>query len=206
MRVSPAQIERVAAAILVRLVASNTLEPTAPEADIRARFRALLTRNFEEEAELDREAAAESERLVRRGAPGVRREDVDLRRVEQEIARLVEALAGGQPLASVQEGISERERRRADPWAKLEHLDGLAKMPRLDKTSLTAELGRRLTDWQGLLKAEPVKARQIMRKLLAGRLVFEPLPLPPTVRSATLTLPGVSVGDAAYDITLELRF
>lgn len=44
------------------------------------------------------------------------------------------------------------------------------------------------------------------RSSVRGRLVFEPLPLPPTVRSATLTLPGVSVGDAAYDITLELRF
>ena len=31
-------------------------------------------------------------------------------------------------------------------------------------------------EWEALLAAEPVRARQIMTKLLAGRLVFEPDP------------------------------
>lgn len=31
-----------------------------------------------------------------------------------------------------------------------------------------------LTDWQGMLKQEPPQARQALRALLAGRLVFTP--------------------------------
>ena len=83
MRPSPAQVERVAEALLRRLLTSQLLELDAPEDKIRARFAAILARNFDEEAEIEREATAEAEKLVRQGAPGVRREDLDLRRVEQ---------------------------------------------------------------------------------------------------------------------------
>src|SRR5207249_2972619 len=71
---SPAQIERVAESLVRQLVQAQLLEPTAPEDTIRTRFAAILGRNFEEEAEIEREASAEAERLVRKGAPGVRRE------------------------------------------------------------------------------------------------------------------------------------
>jgi len=83
MRPSPAQIERVAESLVRALVKADLLEPVAGEDTIRARFAAILARNFEEEAEIEREAATEAERLVRKGAPGVRREDLDQRRVEQ---------------------------------------------------------------------------------------------------------------------------
>ncbi len=39
-----------------------------------------------------------------------------------------------------------------------------------------------------------------------GRLVFEPLPIPPITISATLTIPGVRVAPASYDISIDLRF
>jgi len=64
---------------------------------IRARFAAVLTKNFEEEAEIEREAAAEAEKLVRKGAPGVRREDLDLRQVEKLVKQRI-AQARGFPL------------------------------------------------------------------------------------------------------------
>jgi hypothetical protein len=32
-----------------------------------------------------------------------------------------------------------------------------------------------LTDWQGLLAGQPIQARQMLRKLLEGRLVFTPM-------------------------------
>jgi len=83
MRPSPAQIERVAEALVRRVVAAQLLELDAPEEKVRARFAAVLARNFDEEAAIERDATAEAERLVRQGAPGVRREDLDLRRVEQ---------------------------------------------------------------------------------------------------------------------------
>ena len=86
---SPAQIERVAESLVRQLVQAQLLEPTAPEDTIRTRFAAILGRNFEEEAEIEREASAEAERLVRKGAPGVRREDLDLRRVEQLVKQRI---------------------------------------------------------------------------------------------------------------------
>ncbi|MGH7185328.1 MAG: hypothetical protein ACREIB_03485, partial [Pseudomonadota bacterium] len=39
-----------------------------------------------------------------------------------------------------------------------------------------------------------------------GRLVFDPLPIPPAVNAATLAIPGVRVGAATYDISIDLRF
>jgi hypothetical protein len=83
MRPSAAQVERVAEAIVRRLVTTQVLELTAAEDVARARITALLNKNFEEEAEIEREAMAEAAQLVRKGAPGIRREDLDLRRVEQ---------------------------------------------------------------------------------------------------------------------------
>jgi hypothetical protein len=92
MRPSPAQIERVAEALLRRLVTAQLVQTSAPEETIRARFVEVLARNFDEEAEIERQAQAEAEKLVRQGAPGVRREELDLRRVEQLVkARIAKA-------------------------------------------------------------------------------------------------------------------
>ncbi len=49
-------------------------------------------------------------------------------------------------------------------------------------------------------------ARVPARGSVRGRLVFEPLPLPPAIRVTRLTMPEVRVGDAVYDIQIELRF
>jgi hypothetical protein len=89
MRPSPAQIERVAEALVRRLVQAEVLALDKPEDAIRARFAAILTRNFQEEADIEREAEAEAAKLVRQGAPGVRREDLDLRRVEQLVKQRI---------------------------------------------------------------------------------------------------------------------
>lgn len=94
MRPSPAQIERVAESLVRRLVAAQLLELDVPEEKIRARFAAILNRNFDEEAEIEREAEAEAERLVRKGAPGVRREDLDQRRVEQLVKQRIAQAKG----------------------------------------------------------------------------------------------------------------
>src|SRR2546427_2392700 len=89
MRPSAVQLQRVAELLAKRLVAADVLTLDAPEEAVKARFAALLARNFEEEAEIEREAAAEAAKLVRQGAPGVRREDVDLRRVEQLVKQRI---------------------------------------------------------------------------------------------------------------------
>ena len=89
MRASPAQIDRVAAALVQGLVQADVVTLEAPEEKLRTRIVALLTKNFQEEDAIEREAEVEAARLVRQGAPGVRREDLDLRRVEQLVKQRI---------------------------------------------------------------------------------------------------------------------
>ena len=94
MRASPVQIARVADALVRRLVDADVLTLDAPEERVKARFLAILTKNFEDEDDIERAAAAEAEKLVRQGAPGVRREDLDLRRVEQLVKQRIAKARG----------------------------------------------------------------------------------------------------------------
>jgi hypothetical protein len=83
MRPSAHLIDRFADTLVQRLGKAEFAELTAPEATLKARIVQILTENFDQEAAIDREARAKAEELVRRGAPGVRRDELDLRRVEQ---------------------------------------------------------------------------------------------------------------------------
>ena len=94
MPASTAHIQRVAESLVRKLIEAQVLEATVPAETIRASFAAILTKNFEEEAEIDREAAAEAEKLVRKGAPGVRREDLDLRQVEKLVKQRIAQARG----------------------------------------------------------------------------------------------------------------
>jgi hypothetical protein len=94
MRTSPAQIERVAATLVKRLVEKQLVELAVPEATVKAKFVELLTKNFDDEAAIEREAMAEAEKLVKQGAPGVKREDLDLRRVEQLVKQRIAKARG----------------------------------------------------------------------------------------------------------------
>jgi len=99
----------------------------------------------------------------------------DVRRLDAETRNYTEAIRPGGNLAAVVAALQATERRRADLTAKLEHLDGLARvLPRLERRHVTAHLENLLRHWRGLFRAEPVRARQMLRKLLAKRLVFEP--------------------------------
>ena len=71
MRPSAAQVDRVAEALVRRLIGTQVLEPTVGENVLRARVATIFNKNFDEEAEIEREAMAEAAQLVRRGAPTV---------------------------------------------------------------------------------------------------------------------------------------
>ncbi len=91
MRPSPGQIERLADRLIRRLAGAEFVTLKAGEDVIRARVIALLNRNFDEEAEIEQVAKAEAEKLMRTGVAGVRRDEIDLRKVEllmkQKIAK-----------------------------------------------------------------------------------------------------------------------
>jgi len=99
----------------------------------------------------------------------------ELARLEREIARFTEAVAQGGSLPSILTALQAREQRRRELQAQLEHQEGLGLAARaFDSKAVRRELHELLTDWQGLLEGEPAQARQILRKLLEGRVAMQP--------------------------------
>ena len=70
--------------------------------------------------------------------------------------------------------IKDRERRRGSLRAQLAAQERVAHLPRLDQARLARDLTARLTEWRGLLSRHTAQARQLLRKLLVGRLTFAP--------------------------------
>jgi hypothetical protein len=69
------------------------------------------------------------------------------------------------------EGLQEREKQRQQAHQALAEVDGMEQVAQLDAPRVAHEVASRLTDWQGLLHRHPAQARQILRKLLSGRLI-----------------------------------
>jgi site-specific DNA recombinase len=155
---------------------------SAPMADLHADVCATLARDVLTPARIEKTIrraidlhAASPETTADRQATLTR----DLRRLDQEIGRLTGAIATGAPLPSLLDALRQRERARAELQAQLEHLDGLSRAAaRWEGDDLAAELAARLAEWQAVLGGQPVLARQILRKLLAGRLRMLPERLP----------------------------
>jgi len=149
---------------------------SAPMADLHADLIEKLRRDVLSpdvfEAVLER--SLEIERSPE--APDRRAQLADeLARLEREIARYTDAIAQGGSLPSILAALQERERRRQELQAQLEHQDGLGRAVRaFDSKAVRRELYELLTDWQGVLEGEPAQARQILRKLLEGRVVMQP--------------------------------
>src|SRR5262249_2651965 len=68
--------------------------------------------------------------------------------------------------------MREREQDRAKLQAQLAGLAGLERMQTWDPQHLRRDLVNRLAQWQGLLTRHVAQTRQILRKLLVGRLRF----------------------------------
>ena len=99
--------------------------------------------------------------------------DAELARLTVELSRLAEAIAAGGGVALV-ESMKAREARQQTLRGELAALDQLTQIGRLDEAQLQRTARECLTDWQGLLAGQPVQARQMLKKLLEGRLVFTP--------------------------------
>ena len=65
-----------------RVAGAEFVELLVPEDKLRGRVARILADNFAEEAKLEAEAQEQAEKLVQQGAPGMRREELDIRRVE----------------------------------------------------------------------------------------------------------------------------
>jgi hypothetical protein len=102
-------------------------------------------------------------------APGQRRGRLaeELRRVELEIARFTDAIGRGEPVPSILEALRTRERRKREIREALEQVEGLTLLAQRPE-AFDRELATKLAEWQGLLERQPIQARQLLRKLLAG--------------------------------------
>jgi hypothetical protein len=92
--------------------------------------------------------------------------------LEQELARFTAAVAQGGNLPALVDAIKVREQRKRQLLGELAGLDGLQRVASLDVGQLQSELQTRLADWQCLLNRQVPVARQIIKKLLSGRIVF----------------------------------
>jgi site-specific DNA recombinase len=92
--------------------------------------------------------------------------------LEQELSRLTAAVAQGGDLKPLLGGIQAREQRRLALQTELAGLEGLRPVDARDLQELQRQVEVRLTDWQGLLRRQVTVSRQILRKLLVGRIVF----------------------------------
>lgn len=97
----------------------------------------------------------------------------ELSRVEREIANLTAvASAGGGNVPEIVAALKSRTACRAELTRQLQRLE----RPTAAETSrgLETEIRRRLDSWRELMGRHPVQARQILRKILTGPIVFTP--------------------------------
>ena len=97
-----------------------------------------------------------------------------LAQVRTELARLTEAIIAGGDLPTLTQAMKDRERRRAQLERELQGLADLAEVSQISVADLERELSLILDDWRALLAKHAPQARQVLRKLLDGRLAFTP--------------------------------
>lgn len=157
-----------------KAVCPNSLEMPPEAADVavvEAMERELLDPNILE--------AAAARAVARVAAPPV---DVNTRRqalhtalshTEAALARLTQAVAEGGSVATLVQAIRDQERRQQTIRAELADLDHPRVVP-LSAPQLHAVLQAKAEEWQALLRKHAPIARQMMRKLVEGRIVFTP--------------------------------
>jgi site-specific DNA recombinase len=157
-----------------KAVCANNLEMRLADADnavLGALERELLDPDILQEA-------------MRRAIAKVGDSDVDpsrrqaslttaLEQVTAELDRLTAAVAAGADLPTLVTGIRERERRKDALLRELAELNRPRVRP-LPPAKQQQLLESKLSEWRELLRANAPKARQMLRKLIDGRIVFNP--------------------------------
>ena len=98
----------------------------------------------------------------------------DLAAVEAELERLAAAVAAGGTVPALIRAVESRERRRLQLTRQLAAFDRQADRGDLDLRRLRRDLIKRLEDCRALFSRNVPQARQILRKLLQGPVLFTP--------------------------------
>jgi hypothetical protein len=105
---------------------------------------------------------------------------------EAALARLTQAVAEGGSVATLVQAIRDQERRQQTLRAELADLDRPRVVP-LAIAQLKAVIREKSQEWQALLRKHAPIARQMVRKLVEGRIVFTP---DREARRYRFTMPG----------------
>jgi DNA invertase Pin-like site-specific DNA recombinase len=100
--------------------------------------------------------------------------DKRLTTVERELSRFATAIAAGAELETLIVALKQREAERDRLRREIAALDRAGKAAQLDPKRVERELRAKLTEWRSLLRRHIPQARQVLKKLLAGPLVFTP--------------------------------
>ena len=108
----------------------------------------------------------------------IRIEALRQRRAEtqRKITRLVEAVADGQPPKAILEQISTLEAELGRLDAEIMAVEARGRLGQLDVARAMRDLEPALVAWREILRGNPVRARQVLRKIVAEPIVMEPLP------------------------------
>jgi hypothetical protein len=90
-----------------------------------------------------------------------------------ELSRLT-ACASGADFEALLVAISERERTRTRLQRERDMLRETAKAPQIEPTEVRTKLMARLAEWRNLLRKETLWSRQIITKLLDGKITLTP--------------------------------
>jgi chromosome segregation ATPase len=98
----------------------------------------------------------------------------ELSSVTAKLDRLTQAVELGGDLPTLVAEMKALERRRAHLEAELQSLEQVRGLSATDLHALEPELLVRLEDWRALFRRHVMETRQMLAKVLSGRVVFTP--------------------------------
>ncbi len=104
---------------------------------------------------------------------GLRRRRAETQR---KITHLVEAVAEGEPPKALLEQIKALEGELVRLDGEIAGFEARARLAHLDVARALKELEPALAAWRDILRGNPVRARQVLRKLVAGPIMMTPMP------------------------------
>lgn len=99
----------------------------------------------------------------------------ELSLIQTRLHHLVEMIANGRGTNSVIDSLHQEEARKKAVLGEVERLDNLAHVVSLDAKRLARDLRSRLEDIPALFARHVPQARQMLRKLLDGHILCEPI-------------------------------
>ena len=105
-----------------------------------------------------------------------RRQELErqLTTVTRELERLTGALAVGGDLQTLVQAIRDREAQRDTLTTQIASLTGAERAAKVDWKTVEQQLRAKLDEWRQLLGRHVPQARQVLKKLLLGPIVFTP--------------------------------